>query len=141
VSLEIYLDTPGTRLYWDSETQWIHIEYRKWYSAEEVHLGIETFLQALRDHRASKCLSDSRQRQPLPPEAQRELIEGWGPQAAVLGLKQLAIVVPQIQLGLVTVESLVRGYRRYVETEAFATVEEAAAWLSVRRFAAVPRPG
>jgi hypothetical protein len=96
-----------------------------------VNIGIEAFLQALRDHRAAKCLSDSRKRRVLQPDAQKALVESWIPQAAALGLKRLAIVLPISQVALSTVESLMSRYREYVETEAFGTVEEAAAWLSV----------
>jgi hypothetical protein len=131
MSIEVYLDNPGVRLHWDSEARWIYIEYRQWFTTAEVNIGIEAFLQALRDHRAAWGLSDSRKRRVLQPDAQKALVESWIPQAAALGLKRLAIVLPTSQVALSTVESLMRGYRKYVETEAFATVEEAAAWLSV----------
>jgi hypothetical protein len=47
-----------------------------------------------------------------------------------LGLKRLAIVLPMSQVALSTVESMLPAYRERVETHTFATVEEAAAWLS-----------
>ena len=137
MSIEVYLDNPGVRLHWDSEARWIYIEYRQWFTTAEVNTGIEAFLQALRDHRAAKCLSDSRKRRVLQPDAQKALVESWVPQAAALGLKRLAIVLPISKVALSTVESLMCGYREYVETEAFATVEEAAAWLSVESAAVI----
>jgi hypothetical protein len=73
----------------------------------------------------------------VQPDAQKLLMGSWLPQAVALGLKRLAIVLPISQVALGTVESLMCGYREYVETEAFATVEEAAAWLSVESAAVI----
>jgi len=131
MGVQVYIDNENVRMHWDSEAQWIYIEYRRWNTTAEVHTGIETFLQAMREHHAPKCLSDARLRRAVQPEAQQELVDVWIPRAAALGLKQLAIVLPKSQLTLSTVELLETAYRRYVEVEAFATVEEAAAWLSI----------
>jgi hypothetical protein len=137
MSIEVYLETPRVRVHWDGEARWIYIEYREWFATAEVDTGIEAFLKAQRDHRATKCLSDSRHRRVVQPDAQKLLMGSWLPQAVALGLKRLAIVLPISQVALGTVESLMCGYREYVETEAFATVEEAAAWLSVESAAVI----
>ena len=130
MSIQVYLDTPRVRLHWDSEARWIYIGYGEWPTTAEVKTGIDACLLALREHRATRCLSNSRKRRVVQPEAQQLLVEGWLPQAAALGLKRLAIVLPASQVALSTVESLLPAYRAHLETESFATLEEAAVWLS-----------
>lgn len=130
MSIQVYLDTPRVRLHWDSEARWIYIGYGEWPTPEEVNTGIEACLDALREHHATRCLSNSRKRRAMKPKAQQALIEDWLPRAAALGLKRLAIVIPESQVALSTVESLLPAYRAHLEAESFATVEEAAAWLS-----------
>ena len=132
--IEVYIDRPPVLLYWDRTTQWVYVEYRQWYSDEEGNIGIGACLKAIRDHGATKCLNDSRNRRALQPEAQRELIEDFISQAAALGLQRMAIVLPTRQVTLGVVETLVRAYRKYVETETFTTVEEAATWLEGKPF-------
>ena len=138
MGIQVYIDNDNVRMHWDSEARWIYVEYRRWNTTAEVHTGIVTFLEAMRVHRAPKCLSDARLRRAVQPEAQQELVDIWIPQAAALGLKQLAIVLPKSALTLTTVEGLVAAYRRHVEADIFATVEEAAAWLSAGLPAAMP---
>ena len=130
MSIQVYLDTPRVRLHWDSEAQWIYIGYGEWPTTAEVKTGIDACLDALREHRATRCLSDSRKRRVVQPEAQQALVQSWLPKAVALGLKRLAIVLPVSQVALSTVESMLPAYRERVETHTFATVEEAAAWLS-----------
>jgi len=140
MSIQVYLDTPRVRLHWDSEARWIYIGYGEWPTTAEVKTGIEACLQALRDHRATRCLSDSRKRRVVQPEAQEALVQGWLPHAAALGLRRLAIVLPTSQVALTTVESMLPAYREHMETQTFATVEEAAAWLSADDPVMAPRP-
>jgi hypothetical protein len=140
MSIQVYLDTPRVRLHWDSEARWVYIGYGEWPTPEEVKTGIDACLDALREHRATRCLSDSRKRRVMKPEAQQTLIDDWLPRAAALGLKRLAIVLPESQVALSTVESLLPAYRTHLETESFATIEEAAAWLSADSPAPVAPP-
>jgi len=130
MSIQVYLDTPRVRLHWDSEARWIYVGYGEWPTTAEVKTGIDACLDAFREHRATRCLSDSRKRRVVQPEAQQALVQSWLPQAVALGLKRLAIVLPMSQVALSTVESMLPAYREHVETHTFTTVEEAAAWLS-----------
>lgn len=129
MSGQIYIDNDNVLLEWDAQERWIHIEYRRWNTTKETRTGIEEFLRAVREHSAQRCLSDSRHRRVVQPDAQSLLTETWVPRAVALGLRRLAIVLPESALALQTVEALLERYHEHLETEAFGTVEAAAAWL------------
>jgi hypothetical protein len=126
----VYLDTPRIRVSWDPHLRCIRLEYREWHTTQELDIGMEAFLRALEEHAATRCLSDSRFRRVIQPDAQRVLTERWIPQAAAQGLRRLAIVLPQSQLTRTTLEPVVTVYRAYVEVATFGSVETAEAWLA-----------
>ena len=57
------------------------------------------------------------------------LAETWVPQAAALGLKRLAIVLPESRVAEQTVEVLLKRYREHLEARSFTSLQEAEAWL------------
>jgi hypothetical protein len=129
VSHQVYLDNPNVLLEWDGDAGWIHVEYRRWFTTRETAEGAEMFLRAIREHHATRCLSDSRRRRVVQQEAQAVLTDSWVPQAAALGLRHLAIVLPESHLAQDTVAALLEQYRAHLEARSFATVAEATTWL------------
>jgi hypothetical protein len=129
MSVQVYIDNPNVRMEWDGDARWIRVEYRQWFTTKETAQGAEVFLRAVREHRATRCLSDSRRRRVVQPDAQTVLAESWVPQAAALGLRRLAIVLPESHVAQQTVEALMERYREHLEAQTFSRIEEAEAWL------------
>jgi hypothetical protein len=129
VPVQIYIDNANVRLEWDSLNRWIRIEYKRWFNTKETAEGIEIFLRAVREHHATCCLSDSRRRRVVQPDAQALLTESWVPKAAALGLQRLAIVLPESHLAQGTVESLLESYRDHLDVQCFTGLEAAQGWL------------
>lgn len=127
---QVYIDNANVRLEWDGAKRWIRIEYKRWFNTRETAAGIEVFLAAVREHRAARCLSDSRRRRVIQSDAQALLTESWVPKAAAIGLRRLAIVLPESSLAQSTVEALLERYRAHLEVECFRGIEAAEAWLS-----------
>ncbi len=126
---QVYIDNANVRLEWDHVNRWVRIEYRRWFNTKETAEGIEVFLRAVREHRATRCLSDSRRRRVIQPDAQELLAVSWVPKAAELGLQRLAIVLPESNLAQSTVEALLERYRAHLDVQCFAAIEEAESWL------------
>ena len=129
MSVQVYIDNSNVRMEWDGDAGWIRVEYRRWFTTKETVEGVEMFLRAVSEHRATRCLSDSRRRKVVQPDAQAVLADSWVPQAAALGLRRLALVLPESHVAQDTVKALLERYRAHLEARAFATVDEAAAWL------------
>jgi hypothetical protein len=126
---QTYLDNANVLLEWDSVNRWIRIEYRRWFSTKETAEGIAVFLRAIRDHHATLCLSDSRRRRVIQPDAQELLAASWVPKAAALGLQRLAIVLPESHLAQGTVEALLDRYNAHLDVRCFTGLEDAKSWL------------
>jgi hypothetical protein len=140
MSTQTYMDTPRVLIQWDDEAQWVLIQFRGWAATGEIVAAVPTFLKAVADHHAAKCLSDSRERHVVQPGAMSSFVDIGIPQAAALGLKRLAIVRPRSVVTLNSLEPMVAKYREHVETETFATLEDAAAWLANDTPDADPQP-
>ena len=128
---QVYLDTPNVLIRWDGQGGYVLVQYRRWNDAKEVDGAIPSFLRAVREHHATRCLSDSRLRRVVQPAAQEAFVSRAIPPAAALGLKRLAIVLPQSVVAQTTVIPMVARYREHLTAEIFGTLEEAAAWLAV----------
>jgi hypothetical protein len=141
MSTQTYMDTPRVLIQWDGAARWILIRFRDWAATDEIEAAIPTFLEAVEEHHATRCLSDSRQRHVVQPGATTAFADVGIPRAAALGLKRLAIVLPRSVVTLSSMEPLLARYREHVETETFGTLEDAGAWLATDRpGTADPRP-
>jgi len=125
----ICLQTPNVLVKWDERGGFLLIKYEHWIDAQQIKDAIPTFVQAVREHHATRCLSDSRLRRVVQPDAQQAFVHSGIPQAAAAGLKRVAMVPPASVVAQTTVMPMVAEYRKYLEAEIFTTVDEAVAWL------------
>ncbi|HXZ99801.1 MAG TPA: hypothetical protein VEK76_05575 [Candidatus Binatia bacterium] len=129
MATHICFDTPNVVIRWEGDAGYLVIEYRHWFDAAQCRDAIMEFPNAVKEHRATRCLSDSRLRRVVQPDVQELYTETGIPQAAAFGLKRLAIVIPQSVVAQATVLPMVAKYREHLEAEVFVGVEEAVAWL------------
>ena len=92
--------------------------------------SLEASLVAIKKHRASRGLVDSRYQKAVPQPDQDWVNRDWFPRALAAGLRRLALVIPESALAMMSIEdvlSRVRGTMLHVEY--FATAAQARTWL------------
>lgn len=92
--------------------------------------AMERGLELLREHGATKWLSDDRHNGPLSNDDLEWGLNEWRPRAIALGLKYWALVLPEAVLGRHRAQRIVEAERRRgFAVEAFAVPGEARRWL------------
>jgi len=128
----VCLETPNILIGWeDDEGGYLFIRYTHLLSAQQVRDATPAFLEAVREHHATRCLSDSRQRRLVQPDAQEAFISAVAAGAAN-GLRRMAVVLPQSVVTQTTLVPLVARYQAHLEAAFFGSMEEAMSWLMAR---------
>ena len=128
---KVYLDVPYVLVRWVGDGRWVHVEWKAWANSSEYRAAHEMVLLALRENRASRNLIDATHERVVTDDDQRWLIENWIPRAAAAGRRCTAIVMPKSALGKTISENIDKRPRHSLSKVAyFATVDEAATWLS-----------
>jgi hypothetical protein len=102
-------------------------------SSQELRAIYEHLLRAMKYFEVSSLMTIHNQRPPMPQDVQQWLVETWIPQAiAEVNYSRCAVVEaekPLSRLAARTVGGSAPGPLRHAY---FATIEEAAAWLSAK---------
>ena len=115
---------------WDPESQAVYTEWRGWANPTEFKAVLEAGLAALKEHRGSRGLSDTRLQRTIQQSDQQWIDRDWFPRAMAAGLKRVAIVVAQSVLVQMNIERVLKtAPSAQLEVEHFATVEAARQWL------------
>ena len=128
---KVYLETQYVSVRWIADGRWVLVEWKAWANSAEYRAAHETVLAALRENHSSKNLIDSTHERVVTDGDQLWLVENWIPRAVAAGRRSTAVVMPKRALGKTITESIDRMPRSVAtKVEYFATVDEAAAWLS-----------
>jgi hypothetical protein len=130
-SQDVYFDKPGVAsVTWDSEGQFVLVQWAGWANSVEFTALLEAEIQALRQHHGTRVLADCRRQKVLNPADQDRANEQWLPRALAAGLKRFAVVLPASGLASVNLQdSLGKAPAGALDVAYFATVEEAREWL------------
>jgi hypothetical protein len=92
--------------------------------------GLEAGLALMRDHGATKWLSDDRQNSALSNDDIEWAAAQWQPRAVALGLAYWALVLPEAVLGQMRSRRVAEAERRRgVNVEVFTDRDSARRWL------------
>ena len=126
-----YLDTPYACVRWVGSGSWVRVEWRAWANNSGYRAAHEAVILALRENHAARNLIDAREARVVSEDDQRWLIESWIPRATATGRRWTAVVMPTRPLAKTISENIDKRPRlNLTKVEYFATVEQAAAWLS-----------
>ncbi|HXC77641.1 MAG TPA: STAS/SEC14 domain-containing protein [Candidatus Acidoferrum sp.] len=115
---------------WDPESQAVYTEWRGWANPSEFKAVLEAGIAALKEHRGSRGLSDTRLQKAIQQSDQEWIDRDWFPRAMAAGLNRVAIVVAQSVLVQMNIERvLTTAPSAKLDVEHFATVDAARKWL------------
>ena len=127
---EIYFNQPGVAVVrWDSSSQAAHMEWQGWAKPAEFRAANDALVQAIRDHRGSRVLGDSRLIKVIQKSDQEWVNTDWFPRILAAGLTRMALVIPQSGLAKMNIDDMVSRVADRLDVAYFATLAEARVWL------------
>ena len=103
----VYVDQPWLLMRWDAVHRIVHSEWRAFANSAELRAGLLKGIEAIKDHKASGYLTDTRKVRVVVPSDQEWIKQTWLPLAIEAGLKRIAVVTAPSGLGKATVEDVV----------------------------------
>ena len=125
-------EIPGVvSLCWDPPLQTIVVTWLGTAQPSDFDALLGAEVQAMREHHASRLLTDCRRQRPLPEDAQDRADHESVPEALAAGLRRFAVVLPDDRDAAVNLEDrLGRIGRDHLQVGFFPTVEAAERWLA-----------
>jgi hypothetical protein len=124
----VYLNRPSVAVVtWDPTLRAVHVDVEGWGDLIELSALLEAGLQALTEHRGSRCLADARKLrsdQRLRPA----IVQEFFPRALAAGLSRFALVITN-ERAIACIDQLVGRMPAAKVVAHFATVGEARSWL------------
>ncbi|HKB33188.1 MAG TPA: hypothetical protein VKF16_04915 [Candidatus Dormibacteraeota bacterium] len=103
----VYVDEPWLLMRWDAVHRIVHSEWRAFANSAELRAALLKGIEAIKDHKATGYLTDTRKVRVVVPSDQEWIKQTWLPLAIEAGLKRIAVVTAPSGLGKATVEDVV----------------------------------
>jgi len=131
MSMEMYEDTERYTIEYDDEIGAVVFTWDQFASGAEFREGCEALLDAVRQHDASKVLTDTRGIRAHDDEDQAWMQQNWIPRAQKAGVEYAATVHPNSVISEMDIENLVEGVDQGEHEPLFtADMGEARRWLA-----------
>ncbi|MBL8162023.1 MAG: hypothetical protein JNJ61_08560 [Anaerolineae bacterium] len=125
----IFTNEYATLMY-HPENRIVHHIFHKPIGGEAFRQVLDTGLDTLKQHGASKWLSDDRQNAALPLEDTMWAITNWAPRVLAAGWKSWALIVPDSVSARINMAEFINDYgEKGVRIMIFADPNEAQQWL------------
>jgi hypothetical protein len=127
---EVIIDSDAVSLRYHPRSKIVHHEIRRFVHGEDFREILEKGLAVLKQHMASKWLSDDRGNGPLKPADADWALNDWAPRVMAAGWKFWAVVMPEKVLGQMNMKRWIQTYAEQgVTARAFSDPDEAMTWL------------
>ncbi len=103
----VYVDQPWVLMRWDAVHRIVHSEWRAFANSAELRAALLKGIEAIKDHKATGYLTDTRKVKVVVPSDQEWIKKTWLPLAIEAGLRRIAVVTAPSGLGKATVEDMV----------------------------------
>jgi len=132
-SCEIYYENQRVVVFWAERIRTIGGVWKKapgaeWNGLVTIQKCLTVGLEIIREKKATRWITDSREMPVLPPEAQKWTNEVWWPQAVELGFRWLAVVMPESAISQMALTRSIMDSMRQ-EINYFGSTDEAIQWL------------
>jgi hypothetical protein len=128
----LYADKPWHSIRWDSDSQCVFAEWNGFATSVEFRECLMNGLQAIKDHRAVRYVSDTRGAKLILDKDRTWVNETWVPLAAAAGLRRLALVVStQPRMARLAVEAVAEAFDSdRLQLHTFESLDEAMRWVA-----------
>jgi hypothetical protein len=127
------IETPFASLWYYPAERIVHHQIHKYIFGEALRELLTRGTAALREHGATKWVSDDRRNGALRNEDKEWADTLWKPATVAAGWKTWAVVPPETIVGLMNIRRIVQESRALgVEVQFFSSGEDALAWIVAR---------
>ena len=132
VATDDYFNLPGVAVVkWDARSKAAHMEWQGWARPTEFRAANDALLRALREHRSSRVLGDSRKIKVIQQTDQDWVNRDWFPRILAAGLRRMALVLPESGLAKMNIDDLISQVPgTKLVTAYFTTLDQARDWLT-----------
>jgi len=95
----VYVDEPWLLMRWDAVHRIVHSEWRAFANSAELRAALLKGIEAIKDHKATGYLTDTRKVRVVVPSDQEWIKQTWLPLAIEAGLKRIAVVTAPSRVG------------------------------------------
>lgn len=118
----------------NAAAQCVEFTWNNFVKGAAFHEGCDAMITALKKHRTSKLICDSRRYTVVDPEDQLWSIQDWLPRAIGAGLNTFAVVMPESVVGKLSVQNVINDKKHTpkeltLTREMFNTIEDARTWV------------
>ncbi len=110
MTISTIIDNEYATLVYENEAKIVHHTFHKPISGEPFRQVLNTGIETLRSHGASKWLSDDRGNSALPDDDTAWAQSNWFPRAVAAGWKYWALVVPEDIMARMNLAEFVQSY-------------------------------
>ena len=126
----VYFDEPFLTIRWDSITQCVVMEWKKFVLGEDFRKGLDKGLELVKEKQSKRWLADLRSIGVVAQEDQDWSNTNWFPRALAAGLTHMAIVVPENVIAKWSVDRIMNKVENTnLTVHYFDGVEKAKQWL------------
>lgn len=127
----VYFNVPGVAIVkWDVPSQAAHVEWQGWARPAEFRAANDALVQAIKAHRGSRLLGDTRLIKAIQQSDQDWVNADWFPRVLAAGATRMALVMPASGLAKMNIDDMVSRVADQLDVAYFATLADARAWLS-----------
>jgi hypothetical protein len=125
------MDGDRATLWYHPEAGIVHHQFKRPVRGREFREVLDAGLEIMREHGATKWLSDDRYNSALTPEDSQWAENVWSEAAVGIGWRHWAIVLPEHVVGKMDMAQYIAGGRRKgVNVRVFSDPDEAFEWLA-----------
>lgn len=130
LSLTVFYDNAAVSVYWNDKIRSVQIQWKGFVQDEDYRNGLNKGLELLQNKGTTLLLSDTTKLGVLSQTAQEWTNNHWFPYALKLGLRKMAIILPEKTIPKMTINRIMEKLDNpELETAYFKELEEAYAWL------------
>lgn len=130
----VYFEDKNWLIEWDEIRKWIKIDMIGFVQGEAHRNGSMKVVELMKQKKATKILTDTRQAKVLGLAEQKWVNEVWVPMMKAAGMRYTATVLPQNVIAQMSINAIAKTNKTVADLENayFGTIEEAQDWLRTK---------
>jgi len=126
----VVLDNENATLWFHEESKIIHHHFKKWVSGKDLRAVLDKGCEHVKNHGATKWLSDDRLNGALKPDDEEWSRTNWFPRTLKAGWKDWAVVLPEKLVGQMNLKRFTEDFGKAgINAQIFSDPELAKKWL------------
>lgn len=130
----VYFEDKNWLIEWDEIRKWVKVDMIGFVQGEAHRNGSMKVVELLKQKKATKILTDTRQAKVLGLAEQKWVNEVWVPMMKAAGMRYTATVLPQNVIAQMSINAIAKTNKTVTDLENayFGTMEEAQDWLRTK---------